>query len=1147
MPDIHLARIRLGAFEFNPRAGELIQAGQVHRLQEKSLRVLKILIENGTDVVTRDELQKKLWPNDTIVDFDHGINTAIRNLRRALGDSAESPSYIETVARRGYRLMVPVEWVSPAEDSSDDVSSRADPERSRGGVEGPAVGASDGPAKAKLKVGRLTGKVVSHYRVLEVIGGGGMGLVYRAEDLKLSRAVALKFLPEEVGDDPEARERFEREAQAVSTLDHSNICSIYEFDEYEGHPFIVMQLLQGRTLRDHLADGRLRLTQPEGLEIAIQIASGLEAAHEKGIIHRDIKPANIFITEKNVAKILDFGVAKMVSLSAPSPAVILSDERSEESKDPYRGEGAGIGVPRLRSSADGGLNSLGMTQEINATGSAPQGVPFQAAAAAPAKETTLTRTGMKLGTAGYMSPEQVRGEPLDARTDIFSFGLVLYEMATGERAFTGETEAILHDAIQHREPRPIPELAPGIPPKLESIVARCLQKDRAFRYQHAGEVRHDLQQVLAALAEVAKSSHWRKRWLAIAAILMICAGSIWLYRRIVLKPKLRAGATLVLADTVNATNDALLNQTLELPLRTEFHQTPFFNILNNGKVQESLRMLKQENSQLTSDLARKVCLQTNSDALLRSAIKDAGDQYVIELTAVRCDNGAEIARARVEADQRDQIVKMLGVAGAQLRERLGEPASSVAAFNKPLDKATSGSLEALNAFAQGTTARSREGDAVGRRYVEQAVELDPRFATAQLVLGMIYSNIGENVRAAESLRAAFALREQVPENDRSPLEAEYYSVVTGEIDKAIAAYERYAERFRRDVMSDHGELAYHLRVIGQPEQAADEARKGNQLQPSWAGTYNLALSEMAMGQTENAKQALDEAQTLGFEAPLLSSAWYMLAFCNGDSGAMRRQVVLAIGKPGFEPVSLSKDSETAAFAGQFEKARLLAERAAILAQKEGTSETSKRLLLEQAFREAAVGNAAFAQNILKKLRPLSDDMYANSVAAITMANSGDIAGASDLARRTSDKHPLDTLAQKFWLPAAWGLIDLRNNQPTEAIKRLEVSSAYELAQPGVWEPFGNMYPTYVRGLAYLKANQGQDAAKEFQKIIDRRGLILNFIIGSLAHLQLARAYAMSGDNDAARKSYQDFLTLWKDADPDIPIYKQAKAEYAKLQ
>ena len=1144
MPQALQGRVRLGPFELDTRAGELQCDGRRTVLQEQQLKVLLMLIERGGGIVTREDIKKKLWPNDTVVEFDFGINNTVKKLRRCLGDSAENPRYIETVARRGYRLVVPVEWLDNPSGGMKDPAVE----------ESSAASSSDGSAvseavpKAKLKVRRLTGIVVSHYRVLEVIGGGGMGLVYRAEDLKLGRAVALKFLPEEVGDDTKARERFEREAKAVSALSHTNICPIYEFDEYEGLPFLVMELLRGRTLRDHLADARFRLTQAEGLEIAIQIASGLEAAHEKGIIHRDIKPANIFITEKNVAKILDFGVAKVLQLSESVEAPDFSPANGEPALK-GRGLSRVVGVSDFDARENQPPSGLipPQSQKEGANGT-PEGVPLQ-------NQSTLTRTGAKLGTAGYMSPEQVRGEPLDARTDIFSFGLVLYEMATGERAFTGETEAMLHEAIQHREPKPVRELAPEISPAVEGVITRCLQKKLTKRFQTAAEMKRVLAEVanhaVPLLAQEPEhgevNTSRRRRWLTVAAIAMVCAAASWLYWRLTRIPKLRAGATIVLADTVNETNDAALNQALGYPLATELLQTPFFNGLSRDKIRQTLKALNQsEDSRLTPDLARRVCVQTGSDAVVQSSISDAGNRYIIALVGVRCDTGSEIARARVEADERNRIVRMLGVAGAQLRRKLGEPADSVKAYNTVLDQATSASLEALEAMAQGQTASGKRGTAAALPYYKKAVELDPKCALAQMGLGIIYVNAGENDRAAESIRAAFALRNRGTQYQKASIESQYYSVVTGEIDQAIGALERLLRIFPQN-MWGHSTLAWILRIVGQPDRAAAQAREAFRIAPNFAEIYNLALSEMAMGQPENAKQALDEAQKLGLGASQLGSARYLLAFYHGDHAAMRQEVAWAKGKPEFETYLMAKEAETAAYLGRFRRARMLAAQAASSAEKDGISETSKRLLLEQAFRDAEVGDVDSEQNTLAKIRPVGDGVYMSSLAAITMANSGDIMGAERLTARITENHPLGTLAQKFWLPAAWALIDLNKNNPAQAIQRLEVYSPLELAQPGEWEPFGNMYPTYVRGLAYLKANQGDNAAKEFQRIIDHRGLVLNFIIGALAHLQLARAQVMMGDKDAAHKSYQDFLTLWKDADPDIPIYRQAKAEYAKLK
>jgi eukaryotic-like serine/threonine-protein kinase len=421
METAHPNRVQVGAFEFDLRAGDLRAGDRRVRLQEQPFQILRMLVERSGGLVTREEIQKKLWPNDTVVEFDHSIHTAINKLRQAFGDSAEDPKYIETVARRGYRLMVPVERMD---------ASPASPPLN--------VAASPVP---EYPASNLTGKRVSHYRVLELLGGGGMGVVYKAEDLKLGRRVALKFLPEELANNAKVLERFEREARAASALDHPNICAIYEFGEHDGRPFIAMALLEGQNLRDRIAARAVPFTTEELLNLAIQIGNGLAAAHEKGIIHRDIKPANIFITNRDEVKILDFGLAKLT----------------------YAGD--------------------------------REGCPPEETQTASVHDLSLSLTGVAMGTVPYMSPEQVRGEKLDARTDLFSFGLVLYEMATRKQAFNADTAAALHEAILNRTPVPTLELNPALPPRLEEIISKALEKDREARYQTAAQMCPDLKQL----------------------------------------------------------------------------------------------------------------------------------------------------------------------------------------------------------------------------------------------------------------------------------------------------------------------------------------------------------------------------------------------------------------------------------------------------------------------------------------------------------------------------------------------------------------------------------------------------------------------------------------------------------------------------
>ncbi len=604
MKDTLAGRVRFGEFELDLRTGELQASGRKIPLQEQPFQVLRILVEHDGKIATREEIQSQLWPNNTIVEFDHGINTAVKKIRAALGDTAEKPRYIETVARRGYRLMVPVQRMQ---------SSAGDRTPS-----GETSGSGDvTAARLQLDPSSLTGKTVSHYRVLEIVGGGGMGVVYRAEDVRLGRAVALKFLPEDVGNDPRALERFEREARAASALDHSNICSIYEFGEHEGQPFIVMQLLQGQTLRERLAVPRDGADHASGLALdqlrlfAIQITNGLEAAHEKGIIHRDIKPANIFITGKDVVKILDFGLAKLVE---------------------------------------------GGEQESLATGVvAPNNPP--ATAHKGVEHLGLSRPGVVLGTAAYMSPEQVRGENLDARTDLFSFGLILYEMATGQQAFRGPNVEALQDAILNGAPTPVLQLNPGLPPRLGAIIDKCLQKDRDARYQRAGEIREDLEKVGRE-----EKHPVRRRWklLATAAVVLvslIVGGLYWRSQQLKrLAARITEKDTIVLAAFANTTGDAVFDESLNGALAYQLEQSPLLNVLTDEKVSETLKLMNRPpNERLTKEVAQGVCQRTDSKAVVAGSIEAVGEDYLIRLKAVNCQTGETLANAQAGREPKSPV------------------------------------------------------------------------------------------------------------------------------------------------------------------------------------------------------------------------------------------------------------------------------------------------------------------------------------------------------------------------------------------------------------------------------------------------------------------------------------------------------------
>jgi serine/threonine protein kinase len=609
-------RLRLGHLEINVKTGEIRPANSALEakrtfLQEKSLRILRMLIDRQGEVVLREEIQRSLWPNDTVVDFDHGIHVAVATLRRALGDSAASPRYIETVPRRGYRLLVPI-GEAEGEESPERVEEGGD--QSSPDQSGPG----------------LIGRLVSHFRILAVRGTGGMGTVYEAEDMKLGRRVALKVLPEEMADDPAALKRFEREARTASWLNHRNICTIYSVEEFERKPVIVMELLRGETLRERLARAAEEpIPLDELFDIARQICDGLAAAHSSGIVHRDIKPANIIListdpTATRCVKILDFGLAKLIAADSANELPTLSLQR-EESRPEEQG--------------------------------------------AAVSDFSALRPGGAAGTASYMSPEQIRREILDPRTDLFSFGLVLYEMATGRRAFPGEDAAQVQEALLNDQPIPVRQLTPSTPAELEAVIVKAIEKDRAARYESAEEMRAALAQLKLPLRIKRKPI----KWFALAAAAMMIVASFLGYWRSRTRFQLAANDAIVIADTINQTSDTALTDAINTALPVEFAQARFFQVLARDKVRQTMQSMGYSvDVPVTPGLALKVCQNTNSKAVVTSDIADEGNRFHIQLAAVNCQKGTVFAKAHGDAATRDQIIHELGIVAVSLRRLMGE-------------------------------------------------------------------------------------------------------------------------------------------------------------------------------------------------------------------------------------------------------------------------------------------------------------------------------------------------------------------------------------------------------------------------------------------------------------------------------------------
>jgi serine/threonine protein kinase/predicted Zn-dependent protease len=991
-----------------------------------------------------------------------------------------------------------------------------------------------------------SGEMIGAYRMIKELGRGGMGAVYLAHDTRLGRRAALKLLPSHLVNNPERVRRFQREARSVSALNHPNIITIYDFGLENERHYMVSEFVEGHTLRNLVGSPDVSLNQI--LDLAVQVACALEAAHAAGVVHRDIKPENIMLRPDGYAKVLDFGLAKLTEPES-------GDDEAE-------------------------TNVLAAPTNFE------------------------TRTGMVLGTANYMSPEQARGQKVDGRSDLFSLGVVLYELITGRRPFGGETWHHTIVAITDAEPAPIARHVQGAPAALQEIIDRLLSKDRERRYQTARELRTDLETLLSKLAsdtrfqriEAERSQNVtttseqitrmatrsavindegvrdkvigavlplarlkRRRLIAAVAIVILATAAAYFYlgRGFSLgRPALTDKDTILLADFVNTTGDAVFDDTLKQGLTIQLEQSPYLNIFPEERARETLKLMERpRDEKITRELGREICQRRGIKALLIGTIASLGRNYVITLESVNGQSGEAIASQQVEAEGKEQVIRALGRASTAMREKLGESLASIHKFDAPIEQATTSSLEAFKDYTVGVELWRKEQFAQSVQALNRAIERDSEFALAYSRLGVSQRELRNLALGNQYLERAYQLRNRVSERERLAISATHFRYITGELDKRIETTSLLTHAYPQDPSGRHTH-GNSLMIAGEYEQAAEAYRVALRLDADHSlARANLALALIGLNRFDEAREVIEQGLARGPDSIRFHNRLYLIAFLKGDAEAMQRQVAWCAGKP--EEYQMREiQARSFAFAGRRRKAGENFAQAAALAEAHGLPAEKARILANEANVNAIFGLTQLAEKqtalvlaLLEKESVAHEELQSSLIQQLdstplawTLALCSKAAQAQSLADGLARKLSLDTMHNSVWLPLIRATLELKRGSAAgtdKAIQLLQPARQYEAAT--------FFRPVWMRGQAQLQAKNGALAAAEFQKIVEHRGWDVLSQLWPLAHLGLARAAALQGDVAKSRQAYENFFRLWKDADADLPELIEAKREYGRLK